>query len=425
MRASREWRIEVRVTGDSFVDQATKPIAANDSSPVASSERRHDLDWVRVIVVLLLFVFHSARVFDPAEPFYVWSEQKSTFLQHTVIGLFSQWAMPLLFLVSGSATWYALGKRNAGRYLRERVLRLLVPFVFGVLVIVPPQAYLALLDHGDPARSYPVFLGSYFSDWSDLSGYFGTFTPAHLWFIVFLLAYSIASLPLLLHLRSAAGRRWVERAAAWMAHPMGLWAVGIVFVLVAVLPDIAGKNPFLYLAYFLVGFSVVASDRPQAAFQRAAPYALALAVVTYGALVWLTTGDPRPESGSLVDAAVHVARHFGTWLWLVAILGFARRYLSFGHPLLARLNEASYPVYVLHQTVIVAVAYPVVRWGLPLAAQYVLIVLLSVGVTWSIYRAAVYPWNPVRALMGLKSLRATSTLPPVPPARTPVLKGRR
>ena len=56
-----------------------------------------------------------------------------------VLDFISVWHMPLLFLLAGASTYFALRKRSNRQYVGERVLRLVVPFVFGIFVLIPPQ----------------------------------------------------------------------------------------------------------------------------------------------------------------------------------------------------------------------------------------------------------------------------------------------
>src|SRR5689334_23204217 len=106
--------------------------------PSTKAVRRYDIDWLRILAVLLLVPFHSALIFslDPGHVVYIKDSVESPFLVQAA-GFLSIWHMPLLFLISGMATWFALGFRSGGQYLKERVLRLLVPTVFAILVLVP------------------------------------------------------------------------------------------------------------------------------------------------------------------------------------------------------------------------------------------------------------------------------------------------
>lgn len=91
-------------------------------------ERRCDIDWLRILAVLLLIPFHTARIFDPFDPFYVKNAERSTALGYGAIKVLHPWHMPLLFLLAGAATWFAIGFRSGGQYVRERFTRLLVLF---------------------------------------------------------------------------------------------------------------------------------------------------------------------------------------------------------------------------------------------------------------------------------------------------------
>lgn len=107
------------------------------------SERRYDLDWLRVLGVLLLVPFHVALIFvlDPYTVMYIKDVVNSRALAGAT-AFIHMWHMPMLFIVSGYSTYFALGFRSAREYVRERVLRLLVPLVFGMLTLVPLTIYL-------------------------------------------------------------------------------------------------------------------------------------------------------------------------------------------------------------------------------------------------------------------------------------------
>ena len=147
--------------------------------------------------------------------------------------------MPLLFLLAGAASWFALSRRSGGRYAGERVKRLLVPFVFGLLVLIPPQSYLGLLSHSGSAPAYFQWLAEFFHlNAADLDGYFlGGHTWGHLWFIAHLLLYSLLALPLMLFLRRGAGRRVV----AAIARAATLPGVILLFAL-ALVPAMFGRR---------------------------------------------------------------------------------------------------------------------------------------------------------------------------------------
>jgi peptidoglycan/LPS O-acetylase OafA/YrhL len=352
--------------------------------------RRHDLDWLRVMAVLLLIPFHTARVFDVWEDFYVKNGRTSGGLTWTVIGFLSPWHMPLLFVLAGAATWYALGHRPAGAYAGERTKRLLVPFLFGLLVIVPPQTYLAQWSKGiEPVQGF----------WSsgDLTGYTGGFTPAHLWFIAFLFVFSLVALPLFVR---------------WHRHPIGarwlLFAMPVILTLTNGLPapDDGPQNPFYSLALFVGGFLLVADPRAERLIHRAWRPLLATGVVTMASvmLVWHSGVEGTWTDGSAIQIGFELVQDVNTWVWVLALLGVAHAFLNRENRVLRYANPAAYPFYLLHQTVIVAVAYVVVRWGLGVWTKFGVIVVASFALSLGLYELVVRRTNATRFLFGLKPL---------------------
>ncbi len=355
----------------------------------AARIRRHDLDWLRVMAVLLLIPFHSARVFDVWDDFYVKNGRTSGGLTWSVIGFLEPWHMPLLFVLAGAATWYALGHRSAGGYAGERTKRLLVPFLFGLLVIVPPQTYLAQWSKGiEPTMSYWDFSG-------DLTGYTGGFTPAHLWFIAFLFIFSLASLPLF---------------SRWHRHPIGarwlLFAMPLILALSNGLPtpEDGPQNPAYSLALFIGGFLLVADPRAERLIHRAWRPLLATAIVTMTSvfLVWRSGVEETWTDGSAIQIGFELIKQVNTWVWVLALLGLGHAFLNRENRVLRYANTAAYPLYLLHQTVIVAVAYVVIRWGVGLWTKYGVVVTASLALSLGLYELVVRRTNPTRFLFGLK-----------------------
>ncbi len=356
--------------------------------------------------MLLLFPFHAARVFDTFDPWYVKDAARSGFLSWTVIAFLNPWHMPLLFVLAGAATWFALGRRSASAYVRERARRLLVPFVFGFLIVVPPQPFLAQLRFPGAERSYLGFLSGYFTDRSgDLSGYDGGLTPAHLWFILYLLLIALVALPLLLRLHGiAAAPNGRDFGRPWM-----LAAFPALLVLCEGLPSPEGAwNVFTCLALFVAGFVFLSSERLQGLVRLRWPWILAAAAGTMAfvyAVQATGIGDDWADA-SLQDIAFQLVESTNTWLWVLALIGASARFLAGPETRLLRyLNEAAYPVYVLHQTVIVGVAYAAVRGGLGLGLTYATILAASLVITAALYEVGVRRANVARFLFGLKPHR--------------------
>ena len=410
--------------------------AGVEAASSAVAGRRADLDFLRAFVVAGLVVFHSAVVFASGTSWFVKDAGSSD--GFTVFLLWgSLWGMPLLFVVSGMAVRQAMRTRSAGVFVRERLARLLVPFVVGLAVLVPPMFYLERLGQPGFHESYwwfwrefldvPAMAGGLLPRGSWASGGV-VFDPAHLWFVYVLLLFSITLLPVFWYLRRPRGIVLVDRMAG-LADRRGpsvvlLAAVPIVLVEAAFGPDVntGGWERLSYIFPLLYGYLIASDRRFEAALRRARRPALAGAVLATAALVgW--AGILR-RSG--VDVMSGTARGWSAlqgvagWLWVTAILGFAGALMAHraGHSATratasvsreppsrraARYaNQAVLPCYLLHEPVIVAIAWVIVGWHLPILAKYPLLVITSFAGTLFLYEALIRRFRPTRFLFGMK-----------------------
>lgn len=399
----------------------------------SSATRRTDLDLMRVFVVVGLVAFHSAMVFAPGTDWFVTNPHSSA--GFSVLLLWgSLWGMPLLFVVSGMGVRYALRRRSAGMFVRERLTRLLVPLVTGLVLLVPPMFYVARL-------SQPGFHEPYRRFWLDFmnvpamaatllprgSWTSGTqeFDPAHLWFLYVLLVLTLVLLPVFVFLRGPRGSPVVGRlAGAAERRPLPALAVAalpVMAVETAFGPDVntGGWERVSYLFPLLYGFLLASDDRFSSVLQRGRRWALAVAVLATGALLAWTASVL--SFGSSLPTGWGALQGLAGWAWLAAILGFGsalRGRRSVVRPARAALvrtrwwpraasyaNEAVLPFYLLHEPVIVLVAWYVVRWQAPDLAKYLVLVAVSLLVTIGVYELLVRRFRVARLLFGMKSAR--------------------
>jgi glucan biosynthesis protein C len=227
--------------------------------------RRYDIDWRRIAAVLLLIPYHTSRVFNTGEQFYAKNVPESPGINR-FIGFIGPWHMSLLFLLAGASTWFALGFRGGGRDAGARARGLSFFSQYGYF-----------WTHTDP----------------DLTRYAGTWTPGHLWFILFLLLFSLLVLPLFLWLRPG-GRRLID----WFARACR--APGVIAVparLLALFKDVdlmevSGQNMICYVLLFVFGFVIVADERVTAAIGRQWPWLLAAGVAGMAVRSYPHPGSP-------------------------------------------------------------------------------------------------------------------------------------
>jgi peptidoglycan/LPS O-acetylase OafA/YrhL len=386
---------------------STNPSPTPESRPATKPQRLHYIDWLRLIAVFLLFFFHTARIFDPMENFYVQNDQLSSTLYYMFIASIGPWQMSLFFLLAGASTYYALRKRSSGEYTRERFKRLFIPFVFGVLVLIPPQSYLGLLNHSDYSRSFFSWFPNFFTlKFDDMDGYFlGGHTWGHLWFILHLFLYSLIALPLFLYFNRESGRRWVKRVAGAFTKPVVLFLLfPLLLVLINEFPDIAGGNPLFYITFFISGFILMSDPRFIDTIDRRRLILLLLGVVPFAGIIIASATNSWPaDMPGWADRVINgYVDAFVPWFVILAMMAYGRRLLNFTGRFLKYFAEGAYPLYILHQTIIVIIGFFVVQWGFGIGAKYALIVAFSFAGSVLAYDVLVKRTRVMRFLFGMK-----------------------
>ncbi|OHB80131.1 MAG: hypothetical protein A2Z25_24630 [Planctomycetes bacterium RBG_16_55_9] len=317
--------------------------------------------------------------------------------------------MPLFFVLSGLSAYYALSFQTARRYVWSKVLRLIVPLVFGMFTHVSYQVYLERLTHGDFSGSFLEFLPHYFEGGYGLGGNFA-WMGLHLWYLEMLFVYSLLMLPLFLLLRS----RRIQPAISWLAG--SLTRHGVIFLLAvpAVVmklisdtqDNFLGDEPWggwsmlSHLAFFVTGYFIALDSRLISSIERHRIPALTMALTAFVTL-YVCTLSPAGQR-FLGTSAGSVARVLHTWFWLTAMMGFAHRYLTSTNGFLRYANEAVLPFYILHQTIILIIGYYIVQLNAPVVLKYVLVMMLSFAAIATLYETLIRRFNVLRFLFGMK-----------------------
>jgi glucan biosynthesis protein C len=369
------------------------------------------LDWLRVVGILVVFVYHSSRFFNVEEwnvknpVWYPWVEVWNRFA--------TAWMMPLMFVISGASLFYALGKGGgAGKFVKDKVLRLLVPVVVCDLTHASLQMYLERLTHGQFSGTYFQYLPQYFS--SDL-----VWHGMHLWYLLVLFLASIILYPLLRWLRGR-GRGMLSKIGDLLARPGAAYALALPVIVLVVLLDYsnavmtgsAGWAYIIYLWLVLAGFLVVSDERVQASIQRLRWLSLALGLASIVSSLFLLGMGALPPFGTWRYALGWGTRALSAWCCVLAILGFGRKYLVRSTPFLTYANEAVLPFYIFHQTVLLAVGYFVVQWAIPSALRWVIVLVASFAIIMVLYEFLVRRYNVMRFLFGMKPRRRSPVTQP-------------
>ncbi len=365
-----------------------------------SSERRYDLDWLRVLGVLLLIPFHVALIFvlQPYTIMYIRDVINSPTLS-IATGFIHMWHMPMLFMISGAATYIALGIRSAGQYIRERFLRLLVPLIFGILTFVPFTIY---IQHSNILSLQEGYIRFFYIDLNHLDGMNGAFTPAHLWFILYLFVYSLVGLPLFLAFRSEKGKERIKALAAAIQSPFGLLLLGIPLTLAAATGILGAMNPLYYFLIFFYGFVLASDIRFQGVIDKLTWLVLAYGI--FASVVNVMMPIESYEQWTWQWMVLGLMYQMGRWALTLAVLGLGHRFLNYTNNVLRYASEAAMPFYLLHMTFSVVTGYFVIQPNIPVIVKYPMIALIATGLTLLAYEV-VRRWNVTRWLFGMKFLK--------------------
>jgi fucose 4-O-acetylase-like acetyltransferase len=383
-------------------------------SPVARLERRAELDWLRVIGIFWVFLVHTAQVFSPWQVWHIQDAGRAPVFGQ--INLFAwPWLMPLFMLLAGIGAQMALQRRTTGEYWRDRTLRLVLPFVIGTLILIPPQLYVERIAQGRYNGGYFDFYPQFF----DCCYPDGNLAAGHLWFVAYLWVYAIAAIPLFRFLASARGQPVVNALFASFRVRFGIFWPILPFALSQIalranypqtltLIDDWANHAMLFPVY-VAGFLLVLDPRMAALVDRAWRGAIILAVPAAAWLAVYVANSRVPgilPLGGTRDYFVFWGL-FGVagWCWLLVLFGFARRFLRRNFAALQYLSRNVYALYMLHQTVIVVIAFVLVQWSLPIAVKFgallVLAFLTTLGLT-----SLLAQWRPARLALGLSALRS-------------------
>jgi glucan biosynthesis protein C len=343
-----------------------------------TNDRRPDLDWLRVAAILLLHLYHSCRFFNVNDPWHLKAPQLLPAL-NAPMDVLHILRMPLLMLIAGAVTAYALQKRGVGAFAWDRTKRLFFPLVFGMLIIVPPQIYVERLNSG-------AFTGSYWAFWpSVLKGIpypKGSTSWHHLWFVAYLFVFTLAALPLFAWLSRPSGQALLRRMEAFFAKGWTLlllvapiWIIRIALMHRRETNDLLHdpKGVLFYGYLFLVGHVLGRCPAVWDAMVRLRWALFGLAAALLAALL--------PE-GEFPFPFEHLAVWLFSWSAMLAIFGFARKAITAEGPKLRHMQALAYPFYIFHQTVILAVGYPLMKPAMNPWARLGWVTLLSFLATW-------------------------------------------
>ncbi len=346
-----------------------------------TTERRYDIDWLRVIAIGLLLIYHIAIIFQPWALFigFIKSDEPLEGLWKPMTML-NVWRIPLLFYVSGMGCYFAMRKRNWKQLLQERTKRILLPFIFGMVAIVPLHMFIFQKYYNMP------------------SGYYAN--QSHLWFLGNIFVYVLLLLPLFYYLKKHEDGKIKRALSVLMSHPSGPLLMSLFFVIEVLL-----VKPQLFVLYaqtwhgffngflaFFCGFLFVYSGKTfwQTVLKWRWWYA-GLAILLYG-IRFIKFGTEAPGYLMAIESNC----------WIFTVFGFGYKYMNKPSKTLSYLSQAAYPVYIIHMFVLYSGALFILPLEIPILLKFIGIVAFTGVGCYVIYEFIIRRIGFLRPLFGLK-----------------------
>jgi glucans biosynthesis protein C len=377
-----------------------------------ASSRQTYLDWLRILSILAVFFLHSSMAFVEEWEWHLKNKETSNLLMEANFWL-GRFRMPLLFFVSGTVTWFMLKSRTTGSFIGLRFRRLFIPVLFGMLVIVPPQVYMERLTQGftgNLADFYPTVFttGPYPA---------GNLSWHHLWFIVYLFLYDLLFAPLfkwsmsergkqrLSFFNKLATRKWIY--LLMVPSVIMYTSMNLSFPETHDLIHDWGRHVY-WIFFLLTGFTCINFPALMDSLERNRRTSLLLAFASIIIINYLRWNDLEPDEiipnwrSDWRTYAFMSLFPITAWSWIFTAIGYGKRYLNRKHAILNYVNEAVYPFYILHQTVIVIIVYYVVQSPDSVYSKFIFTFITSFALIMGIYHLLIKPYAVPRFLFGMK-----------------------
>jgi surface polysaccharide O-acyltransferase-like enzyme len=390
-----------------------------------TTTRRQDIDALRVLLFCSLILYHVGMLYVAGWPFHLKSSYQAEWLQVPML-LINRWRMPLLFMISGIAMSFLQRNLSGGSLVANRNRRILVPLLFGMLVIVPIQPYIEGVVKHAVEPGFGFFLVDYFTlrPWPKdaFAGARPGITWNHLWYLAYVWVYSVVVIAAMPLLRSGAGRFLRERVAGlrggWLlvvpALPkaIALMTLGDAFPATDALIDDWYQHA-LFFPYFLFGWWIATDPGIWAEIRALRKRALVLAIINaiaYLSIIQVLLTDDSPP---WMLFATRALSGLNTWLCILAVLGWSATLLDRPFSWLPYATEAVLPWYVLHQSLIIAVAYVLVPMKIGAVLEPLVVVAFTALGCALLHEFVIRRSRAMRFLFGLKPQAASTVQGPL------------
>jgi peptidoglycan/LPS O-acetylase OafA/YrhL len=400
----------------------------NTDNPEQTYLRRYELDWLRIIAVFLVWLFHNIIAFRVGG--WTISNNETTYVANASEALLGGFGMPFFSVVSGMAIYHLIERLDIKKFrspqtrllIKARFVRLMIPFLVGTFTYISVMQYYYGLQLGTVTGSYlDFYLYRYFFEgWSAQGGWF-IVMGYHLWYLLILFAWSVVALPLFIRIRAERNRKRLSRIAAFFEKPGAIYLLILPVLFIEIVNPFTqfmidlgpggmrqgGWHIFSYLVFLIYGYVFASDSRFEWILERHSFPALLMAIICGFILVplWVILTAAGALNPLSAPPAVFLLMVIYCWSMIISVISFGIRRLSFNHRRLKFLNQIAMPFYILHFVVAIPVQYYVVALPLGILEKFLLISGISFAITVGL-ALIIRQFNPLRFLFGMSLRRS-------------------
>jgi len=351
--------------------------------------RKYFIDNLRTALILLLFIHHSFWIYNSTGTVYYINGTGNLFLTLVVISQIP-WFMPLMFVLAGISTMYSLQKRTSLEYVKERVQKLLIPLLSGILIVIPSITYFAERFHNGYEGNYLQQYILFFTKPTNLTGVTGGFTPGHLWFLFYLLLISLIALPIIMLLK-----KYVKKIRVENIYFPVLYLLFILPYIGRSVIRISEKGLLQEFIYFMIGYFILSNDIIIEKCKKY--YLLSLSI----SLICLTCIIFEFMNIVILPAVlVNMVKEFYTFCTILGFIGLFRKYFNIKNGVTEYFSKISFGLYIFHFSWIIGLTFYIQKYVFNIWLQLLIVIPLSLFFT-IITTELCRRWLVTRKLFGL------------------------
>jgi glucans biosynthesis protein C len=380
--------------------------------------RANHLDWLRALIVFMLIFYHTVWIFIGKD----WLitnpiSNSAAIVFYQILDLFQ---MPLLFTIAGVATWFSLGNRTGKEYLIERTKRLFVPLIFGMLILNAIAYYISVLFQNQAKLYnnsyftwYQIYLKTKLFPWQQ------NWSPGIMWFLWYLLIYSIILFPLFIFIHKNFHNNIQARLNKFIKKYkiITMFVLAILPVLVQIYPPpnfYSNAQITYYLFFFIYGFFMYSTEELSNLIYKLGSLSLVTGIITSILVILLISPNPThallgsfywPALGNKPDSLGQtlylILRGISCWFLILGLIFLAKKWGEFSNRFLQYANEIVLPFYLIHFSFVIALGYYIIPLDITILSKFVIIAVFSLVLTLGtieLFKKSIY----TRFLVGMR-----------------------